>query len=374
MGLINGVSFEAPDSDIAEVTLIGTGGYGESCVVHLGNNSWIVVDSCIEPGSNKSLPLQYLEELNVDVTTQVRLIVCTHWHDDHIKGISELYEKCEAAKFCVADTLDLKKFLYLVKLDYTKHAGKVSNSSTVEFNKCVDLANSRNGAVIKRASKNKVLHTERFDNFISQIISLSPSDFAKGRFDNEISSLINDFGENKKVVASDPNSNSVVILLNIGNHSAILGADLEVKDNDDEGWLNILNKHEEIFEKKSTLFKISHHGSANGYHEKIWADLLEKNAVAGLTPYNRGYGLPEAEMLQVYESHTENLYITSPVISPKKPKKREKQLEKLISFFNSSLREIKFQVGVIRSRTPIEKNEEWQTDLFGNALKVSTPK
>jgi hypothetical protein len=267
------------------------------------------------------------------------------------------------------NTLDLKKFLYLVGLDYTKYTGKISNSSTSEFNKCVDIARSRK-AVVKKASKNTILHTEPVD--VATVISLSPSDFAIARFDNEVSTLISEFGENKKIVTSDPNSNSVVLLLKLGIHRVILGADLEVKENNQEGWLNILDQHEDIFDKKSTFFKISHHGSENGYHERIWDELLDHATVAGLTPYNRGYGLPEIEMLKVYSNHTDYLYITSPVISSRKAKKRDNQTEKIISFFNSSLREIKFDLGLIRSRISLNKIEDWDTNLFGNAKQVST--
>lgn len=36
--------------NLFRVSLIGTGGgYGESVVVQLGLNNWIVVDSCIDP-------------------------------------------------------------------------------------------------------------------------------------------------------------------------------------------------------------------------------------------------------------------------------------------------------------------------------------
>jgi beta-lactamase superfamily II metal-dependent hydrolase len=367
--LINDIKFDLPTSNTTEVTLIGTGGYGESCIVHIGENNWIIVDSCINPITNESLPLKYLQELEVDISNNVKLIICTHWHDDHIKGIYQLYEKCESAKFCVADTIDLRNFLYLVTLDYTKYTGsKISNSSTIEFNKCIDLLRKRN-AVLKQASKNKILINEPYEKHTSTVISLSPSDYAKQRFSEEVSILITQFGENKKIVTSDPNSNSVALFIKLGTHRVILGADLEVNKNEKEGWLDILNSHENVFDKKSTLFKISHHGSENGYHERIWIELLENNTVAKLTPYNRGYGLPTIEMLTTYNKNTTNLFITSPMISSKKPKKRDRQTEKIISFFNNSLREIKYDIGIIRSRASFTNEEDWKTELFGNALK-----
>ncbi len=54
--------FNIPNFNIAEITLIGTGGgYGESIVVHVGNNEWIVVDSCQDPFTKDSLPLLFLK-------------------------------------------------------------------------------------------------------------------------------------------------------------------------------------------------------------------------------------------------------------------------------------------------------------------------
>ena len=50
-------------SSIAEINLIGTGGgYGESIVAHIGNNEWIIIDSCEDPNSKTCLPLELLRK------------------------------------------------------------------------------------------------------------------------------------------------------------------------------------------------------------------------------------------------------------------------------------------------------------------------
>jgi glyoxylase-like metal-dependent hydrolase (beta-lactamase superfamily II) len=88
------MSFDQPNSEILEVTVIGTGGgYGESVVVHLGNGKWIVIDSCIDPKSRISLPLLYLNKIGVNVPRDVVIILCTHWHDDHLQGLFQLLER-----------------------------------------------------------------------------------------------------------------------------------------------------------------------------------------------------------------------------------------------------------------------------------------
>ena len=77
------------------VSLIGTGGYGESVVVQMGAHNWMVVDSCMDPMTKESLPLQYLKSLHVDIASDVKLIVCSHWHNDHtISFTSEAISTC----------------------------------------------------------------------------------------------------------------------------------------------------------------------------------------------------------------------------------------------------------------------------------------
>ncbi|MBG7610690.1 MBL fold metallo-hydrolase, partial [Polaribacter sp. BAL334] len=113
--------FYPPLADEIEISLIGTGGgYGESVIVKLNLSEWAIIDSCINPNSGKSLPLEYLEKIGVDYKTQVKFVICTHWHNDHILGISEVLKKCEMAKFCMPDVHNRDKFLLLVALDSKK--------------------------------------------------------------------------------------------------------------------------------------------------------------------------------------------------------------------------------------------------------------
>jgi glyoxylase-like metal-dependent hydrolase (beta-lactamase superfamily II) len=73
------------------------------------------------------------------------MIICTHWHDDHIKGMGELLNRCDAAIFSIARTTARKKFLRLVGLDDSSF--KASTSSTVEINKCFKIIESRKSVI-----------------------------------------------------------------------------------------------------------------------------------------------------------------------------------------------------------------------------------
>ena len=73
----------APSPDEIEVTLFGPG-YGEAIAVHLGEGTWLLVDSCIDPVSRAPASGTYLEQIGVSVN-QVLAIVASHWHDDHVR-------------------------------------------------------------------------------------------------------------------------------------------------------------------------------------------------------------------------------------------------------------------------------------------------
>jgi beta-lactamase superfamily II metal-dependent hydrolase len=359
-----------PELDCAEITLLGTGGgYGESIVLHIGNNNWVVIDSCIDPNNKKCIPLEYLESIGVNVSQQVKMILCTHWHDDHILGISELLEKCKSSKFSMARPNDITKFLRMVKLDYQKSNAKVSNSSTVEFNKCLEILEVR-GAPLKHAQADTTIFTAVVNNFRNEVIALSPSDYTLKEFDYEISALITDFGiSSKQIISKSPNAKSVALFLKLGEHRAILGSDLEVSANDYEGWINILDQNQ-VIDKSASLFKIPHHGSDTGYHKRIWDELLLPQPVSKLTPWNKSFKLPRPEMLKKYLDHTENLYMTSPLINPS-PKKRNRKIEKDIKNSNVKISEVKFEFGIVRSRINMFNiNEFWQTELHNKALQV----
>ena len=80
----------APSKDEVEVTLLGPG-YGESIVVHFGQGEWIIVDSCIND-AREPQALEYLRAIGVEPDEAVSLIVATHWHDDHIRGMAKVVE------------------------------------------------------------------------------------------------------------------------------------------------------------------------------------------------------------------------------------------------------------------------------------------
>jgi len=142
------VSDTPPSAHELELSVFGPG-TGECVVVHLGDGDWIVIDSCIERESGTAVALSYLRELGVPVEKSVRLVVATHWHDDHIGGLGELFETARTAKFVNSAAHPLKNLVRLVTLG--AKTGPAS-SATVEFHKVTEVLEARRHQGEKRDS------------------------------------------------------------------------------------------------------------------------------------------------------------------------------------------------------------------------------
>jgi len=121
-----------PDSAEIEISLFGPG-YGESIVIHLGQNIWIIIDSCIDESTGDNIPLTYLNDMGVDIETNVKQVICSHWHKDHYKGISEIVKACTSSEFICTSALNSDRFFTLMEI-YTG-IGKSKSYATKELKK-----------------------------------------------------------------------------------------------------------------------------------------------------------------------------------------------------------------------------------------------
>lgn len=363
-----------PPNHIFESVLLGTGGgYGESQVIHLGNDYWIVIDSCINPETKKSLPLEYLCSIGVDISENVKLVICTHWHDDHIRGMSALLEECNNAVFSMARATDRTKFLRLVGLDFRKSKFESSVSSTNELNKCLEII-ERRGQTIKGACEDRLLLSLNEHGIKSDVFALSPSDFIMQEFDREISTLITEYGKtNSKIIIENPNSKSIVIYIKVNDIRVLLGSDLEVDvKSNKKGWLRILDSSM-VLDGKSSLFKIPHHGSKNGNHNRIWQELIDESPISKVTPWNRKGKLPQPDMLREINDNSATTLITSIPVNKSKPKKRDRDISKMIRTMKPSLKEVKYSFGQVKCRANTLQSGStiWSIELDGTAENIN---
>lgn len=354
-----------PQLDEIEISLLGTGSsYGESVLVHVGNNNWFIVDSCEDPKSNLNLSLEYLREIKVDFSQSVKMIIATHWHVDHVKGISNIFSECKDAIFVLSDALKGDEFTKLVKLEPYR---MLESSALGEITKVMEHKKKFN-RTIKYAKVDNLLWEDEVNNIQVCLKGLSPSDetinYANLRLAKELKNYLH---LNRSFTTNNRNYYSVVLSVEIGNEHILLGADLENHTNSNMGWSGVLKS---IYSKKvnASVFKIPHHGSDTGYNPTVWKNLLIEKPIGILTPYSNSNLPLERDVKNIYQ-HADKAFITSSPNSTKKKKRTNKKVEKLINDFGLDITNRAFHFGHIRLRKKID-NSNWNIEKFGNALPL----
>src|SRR6185437_14245552 len=341
-----------PSPNQIEVSLFGPG-YGESIVFHLPGGYWVVVDSCVRPNSKRSAPLEYLELLGVDMATRVALIVASHWHDDHVRGLAELVSQCRSASFACANALCQNEFLTLVARHQQQRTIEMG-SGVSEMAATFDMLRGRQPMVV--GPDRMILNVDGSSiapNLRSTVTTLSPSDKQFQIFISEIASLIPATRATKyRAVALRPNHVAMALWVNVGEDcSILLGSDLEDVGTDvNLGWNAILRSTTRP-QGRASVFKVAHHGSRTGHNDSVWSSMLQGNPISILTPFVRGrVALPtpgDATRIMNFSSHAHS---TARVRQPA-GRQRSHDVEKTIrEAVGRSLRPIEQRFGHIRLR------------------------
>jgi beta-lactamase superfamily II metal-dependent hydrolase len=336
------------------VSLFGPG-FGECVVVHLGFGEWLVVDSCLNERRDQPVALEYLNAMGVDVATQVRLIVATHWHDDHIQGLARVHSEAHSARIAFSAAILKKEFFTL--LEMSREIKTVSRDSSVsELRKVFDELNHRH----KRGSRSQsapdywaqdgqLLHRSAA-KLGACVTALSPSaqtiTDAATRFGQLIPAVSSQI---RRFPRCSPNDQSVALLVHAQHASVLLGADLETVADPARGWRAVISSavRPGVI---SQAFKVAHHGSENGDLPEIWTTLLDENAPALLTPYSSGRKpLPSVADVARLNSRTSHVYCTR-WPPTQKPKRRHRAVDRTIREMTRSHRAVPRQVGHIRLR------------------------
>jgi hypothetical protein len=274
-----------PAHDEIELSAFGPG-YGESLLVHLGMGEWMIVDSCRKQGR---LPaLDYLESLGVEPAQAVTLIVATHWHDDHVRGISETLARCPKATMACSVALNHDELLAAIGRQPAGRFGKVT-SGVDEMHAVLEHLD-RTGQLQRLiwALQKLPLH-ERRDPLPCRVLALSPCHVVIGQAHRRLAELIVD-NTMLRVQKPDRNEGAVVLWVEVGDATILLGADLQETPEDHTGWTAVVGCMEGV-DRRSEIFKVPHHGSSNGYQELVWSDLLVENPEAVVCPHERGANL-----------------------------------------------------------------------------------
>lgn len=280
------VDYSPPAPDQVEVSLFGPG-VGESVLVHLGAGHWMVVDSCIGRGRKKPAALEYLEQLGVDASEAIVMIVATHWHDDHVRGISQLLEVATSATFYAAEAIRPQEFIALTGIAPTsKFTSGVDELAKVA--RIADQRSSRSASPLTPVRSSMRLRLSP-GSAVSEVWARSPSneDLRLGR--QAIAALISDPSPRaRRVPELEPNDTSVVLHLTTLAGPVLLGGDLEhFPSSRVRGWHAVLDDHTSPG-APAGLFKVPHHGSINADCPEVWQHALSGKPVAILTPFERG--------------------------------------------------------------------------------------
>lgn len=346
-----------PERDEFEVTLIGPG-YGESIVLHVGDGKWVIVDSCVDR-DNVPQALKYLKSIGVDPAEAVGLIVATHWHDDHIRGIAKLVDTCSQAVFCCASALCKREFLMIAHA-LEHRPPSVTGSGLREIYTVFSRLNR-----VRQPAKPAIANRRLFVHKRCEIWSLSPNDQTFDTFMKSISALVS--RGNVRVPGMSPNQAAVALWVKVDDVVVLLGSDLEKR-----GWIDILQSPERPMGKASA-YKVPHHGSENSHHLEVWNRMLENNPYALLTPWSRGGRvLPNMKDVKRILTCTPNAYATAPTKSTRRaPLRRSNLVKRTIRDSKIKLRRISMSPGSIRLRCPLGSGRQWAVETFGSACHLN---
>ncbi len=362
-----------PKLDELEVSIIGPG-RGECVIVHLGGNAWCIVDSCIARGHSEPVAIEYLSSLENGALSGVRLIVATHWHDDHIRGLASIFRQMPDARFVCSQALNTDQFLTLVE----------SAGATIQGLSGVDEFASIFKTLLKRAPDEKarklaspmwaianreLLHLAGgTHSFPAAVKAVSPSDGTVKLALNDIAQLIPKAGDlQTRITNRAPNRTSVALWVEAGTRRVLLGADLEHTHHSGEGWMAVLACHSDP--AAATVFKVPHHGSPNADCPEVWAKMLVPKPIAIVTPFSSGKSLPRSSDLQRLRRYTDRLYCT--LLSPGKSPPRDSVVDKMMRLFSTERRVVDGPPGHVRVRWSLSNDEtDPVVELFSGAYRV----
>lgn len=293
-----------PVADQLEINVFGPG-VGECVLVHLGAGDWLMVDSCHGKGRKRPAALEYLDDIGASAS-KIKIIVATHWHDDHVRGISKVYEEARAAAFYVADLFRPDEF----KAMTAPWGASKFTSGVGELARVAQEAQARSDLVRTVGPAQRLLH--RPSQPVKEIWALSPSQEDMHISRIRIASLLPQAspGE-RRIPAQSSNDASVVLHLETDMGPVLLGGDLEHRDDRRRGWFAVLDL-EGAPKGRASCFKVPHHGSVNAHCAEVWESRLEQAPVALVTPFDRGRSsLPRQEDRQRIRALTNRGYLTS---------------------------------------------------------------
>lgn len=151
----------------------------------------------------------------------------------------------------------------------------------------------------------------------ASVTALSPSDLAVSRALDVLAAGTAKEGSRRKLSAADPNELAVALWVEVGNHAALLGADL-LTGPAGCGWEAVLATFTPG--NRASLFKVPHHGSVHSHYDAVWQDLLTTQPVSLAAPYRGGSRpAPAPEDVARICALSEQFWVTAATSVPAQP-------------------------------------------------------
>lgn len=352
-----------PKSEEFELSIFGPG-VGECILLHFGDGNWAIVDSCIDARTQEQPALAYLHSMGFDPAQSVRLVCATHFHTDHVRGLSRVVSECESATFYCSAASSRDEFFNLLGTEAVS-TGHASQSAMAEFRAVLDVLEKRaigRPAVppIKYAIADRTIYESARPHEV-KIVALAPSDDTVTMAREHLSSLLPRDGEEYLgFPARQLNDLSVVLLVKCGRLSALLGGDLEVTGHPSTGWSGVLSAAQDELNTVD-LHKVPHHGSVDGHKPDVWRDLLVGEPVAVLAPY-RPSGLPTENDIRRICSLSSDAFTTTPRESDA-PRGLSRSERLAMERCARNIQELSGVAGHVRLRQLMTANDGWMVDL-----------
>ncbi len=357
-------TFQAPPPDQVEVVLLGPR-YGEALCIHIGDNRWIAVDSCLYGKPAQPAALFYFDKIGVS-PDRLEMVCVTHWHDDHVRGISELVRLAPSAKVVIPEALQRKEFVVLA----ARFGGESLTGGAKELFGLYNTFRDKRSFVL--AGESKLLLKDETSAGAVEVWALSPSSAEVVQCLADIGKLIPQAGEPLgKLPRQHPNHLAMVLLVKVGAASMLFGADLEQVVHADQGWNGVLASVA-AQGSVSTLFKVPHHGSVTAYNADVWQRMLTADATSLVTPFHFGSSrLPTPGEVAAIKAHTKHMFITTeqPLVRPKlaKPPVVERELKERTSRQRGLYQE-RAEPGAVRCRfSGCSEEPLWEVGLYEGA-------
>ena len=249
-------------------------------------------------------------DLGVEISKGLRLILATHWHDDHIGGISAAYREAPNTVLAMPQAMSTQEVHAFIR-DAARGGSERISSGVSELQAIATIRHDKGDDRSDSAKANNVLLRE---NALSHghsvaVEAISPHDADVQAFLTTLASF-SPVGPGQRVMPFEQNDVSVAVWISVGPHRLLLGADLENSASVYRGWQAVLNSPAAV-SGRASFIKIPHHGSANAHHQHIWDTLLEDQPLAGMITWNWGRKLPTLADAKRILALTPRAFVTS---------------------------------------------------------------